>query len=263
VYFADILRRRVHRFDPATNGSRVYDVDRMVGAVALSEAGDLIMAVQGGFARLDPDTGRVSTLVDVDGTGGSLRMNDGKVDPAGRFWAGTMALDERAGAGALYRLDPDGSVHTMLRGVTISNGLDWSDDGRTMFYIDSPTYSVDAFDFDPAAGTILNRRPFATVPKSDGAPDGLTIDAEGHVWVAFWGGGAVRRYAPDGTCVAEIRLPPKYVTSCTFGGADRRDLYITTQGLDVPAADRAVQQAGALFVARPGPRGRPANRFKG
>jgi len=123
--------------------------------------------------------------------------------------------------------------------------------------------AIDAFDFDPVTGTIANRRTVVTIPKRDGAPDGLTLDAEGHIWVALWGGGAVHRYTPDGTRVAEIRLPTKYVTSCAFGGPDLRDVYITTQGLDVPAADRAAQHAGGLFVARPGPRGRPPNRFTG
>ena len=263
LYFVDILQSRVHCFDPVTNASRAYDVGRMVGAVALTESHGLIMAMQGGFARLDLATGRVSRVVGVAAAGGDLRMNDGKADPSGRFWAGTMALDTRPGAGALYRLDPDGSVRTMLSNVTISNGLDWTDDGRTMYYVDSPTFAIDAFDFNPAAGTIVNRRTVVTIPKRDGAPDGLTLDAEGHIWVALWGGGAVHRYAPDGTRIAEIRLPAKYVTSCAFGGPDLRDLYITTQGLDVPAVDRAAQHAGGLFVARPGPRGRPANRFTG
>jgi sugar lactone lactonase YvrE len=191
-------------------------------------------------------------------------MNDGKCDAAGRFWAGTMALDERGGAGALYRLDPDGHVETMIDGVTISNGLDWSDDGRLMYFIDTPTQSVDVFDFDLASGRIANRRSFARIDPVDGAPDGLTLDAEGFVWVALWGGSRVRRYAPDGALDSIVRVPATYVTSCAFGGADLGDLYITTARIKLSEADRASQPlAGGLFRARPGVRGRPPHRFSG
>ena len=126
-------------------------------------------------------------------------MNDGNCDPAGRFWAGTMALDERRSAGALYRLDPDLTVHTMLTDVTISNGIDWSLDGRRMYYVDSPTRRIDVFDFDPGTGAIANRRTFVQVPAEAGIPDGMTVDADGFVWLALWGGAALHRYAPDGT----------------------------------------------------------------
>lgn len=264
LYFVDILRGRVHRYEPGTNASRVYHVGRMVGAVAPAENGDLMLAVQGGFARLDVTTGRTTIVAEVGANQPDLRMNDGKCDPAGRFWAGTMALDERRGAGALYRLDPDGRVHTMLRDVTISNGLDWSDDGRVMYFVDSPTQSVDVFDVDLAAGTIENRRALARIPSDEGMPDGLALDADGYVWVSLWGGGAVHRYAPDGTREAVIRVPTGYPTSCTFGGSDFGDLYITTANVKLSPQERAKQpQAGGLFRARPGPKGRAAHRFKG
>ena len=263
LYFVDILRGRLHRYDPRTRASRVHDVGRKVGAAALSESGDLILAAQGGFVRLDETTGRTTPIADVDANRPDVRMNDGKCDPAGRFWAGTMALDERRLAGALYRLDPSGQVHTMLRGVTISNGLDWSDEGL-MYFIDSPTQSVDVFDFDLASGAIENRRPFVSIPATEGTPDGLTLDAEGHVWVALWGGGAVHRYAPDGTLEAVIGVPTRYPTSCTFGGPDLGDLYITTAHIKLSPRERIEQpQAGGLFHARPGPKGRAPNRFRG
>ena len=264
LYFVDILRGRVHRYDPASEATRTYEVDRMVGAVAPSESGDLMLAVHDGFARLDLSTGRVQLTAEVEADRPDQRMNDGKCDPAGRFWAGTMALDERGGAGALYRLDPDGRVHTMLRRVSISNGLDWSDDGRTMYFIDSPTQSVDLFDFDLATGAIANRRSLVRVGPVHGTPDGLTLDAEGCAWVTLWGGGEVRRYAPDGSLAAVVRVPTAYPTSCTFGGADLRDLYITTATIKLSDEERAGQPiAGGLFRARPGPAGRAPNRFKG
>jgi sugar lactone lactonase YvrE len=235
-----------------------------VGAVALTEAGDLVMAVCHGFARLDLDSGRVRTIVEVEADRQDQRMNDGKCDPAGRFWAGTMAFDYRRGAGALYRLDPDGRVHTMVREVTISNGLDWTDDGRRMYYIDTATKSIDVFDFDPANGAIVNRRPLVQVPDGQGFPDGMTLDADGGIWVALWGGSAVRRYTPDGALDREIRLPVTQPSSCAFGGRDLRDLYITTAATTLsPEARTRQPHAGGVFRCRPGVQGRPANRFRG
>lgn len=277
LYFVDILRGRVHRCDHASGppprrsdgagfgaAGRIYEIGISVGAVAPTESGDLIMAVRDGFARLDPAAGTVRTVVAVEADRPANRMNDGKCDAAGRFWAGTMALDEQAGAGALYRLDPDGRVHTMVTGVTISNGIDWSDDDRLMYYIDSGTGSVDVFDFDGSDGSIRNRRTVVRIDESDGVPDGMTLDDEGHLWVALWGGGAVHRYSPDGRLDAIVRVPAPHVTCCAFGGADLRDLFITTATIKLSEAERAAQpQAGGLFRARPGVKGRPPNRFKG
>ena len=263
LYFVDIHRGHLHRYDPRTETSRVYDVGRKVGAAVLGSGDDLILAVQGGFVRFTPATGETTPLADVEANRPDLRMNDGKCDPAGRFWAGSMALDEGRGAGALYRLDPDGRVHTMLRDVTISNGLDWTDAGR-MYYVDSPTHTVDVFDFDLASGAIENRRAFVRIPTDRGIPDGLTLDADAFVWVALWGGGAVHRYAPDGSLAAVIRVPATYVTSCTFGGTDLGDLYITTATIKLSPQERIDHpQAGGVFRVRPGPKGRPPNRFKG
>ncbi len=264
LFFVDILRGHVHRYDPGTNACRLYQVGASVGAVAPTEAGDLLLAVRDGFARLDVTSGSVRMVAYVEADKPDQRMNDGNCDAAGRFWAGTMALDERSGAGALYRLDPDGRVHMMLRDVTISNGLDWSRDGRTMYFIDSGRRSVDVFDFDLAAGSIGNRRTFVRIPPAQGVPDGLTLDADEHVWVSLWSGGAVHRYAPDGALDRVLRVPTMYPTSCTFGGPDLRDLYITTATIRLSERERADQPgAGGLFHARPGVQGRPPHRFKG
>jgi sugar lactone lactonase YvrE len=275
LYFVDIVRSHIHRFEPDSGVSRTYAVDMatlngpphtnvMVGAVAPTEAGDLVLAVRDGFARLDLDTGHARMIAEVEAGCPDQRMNDGKCDPAGRFWAGTMALDERPCAGALYRLDPDGRVHTMQRDITISNGLGWSDDGRLMYFIDTPTQSLDVFDFDVASGAIANRRTLARVPAGQGSPDGLTLDAEGYVWVSLWAGSAVHRYAPDGTLDRVMPLPVTHPTSCTFGGRDLRDLYITTAAIALTPDARARQPlAGSLLRCRPGVQGRPAHRFRG
>jgi sugar lactone lactonase YvrE len=175
-----------------------------------------------------------------------------------------MAFDKRPGAGALYRLDLDGRVHTMLRDITISNGLDWSDDGRLMYYIDTPTRSIDVLEFDVATGAIANRRSLVRVPRGEGWPDGLTLDADGYIWVALWSGGAVRRYAPDGRLDRVLPVPATHPTSCAFGGPDLGDLYVTTAATALTPEERLRQPlAGGLFRCRPGVQGRPAHRFKG
>jgi sugar lactone lactonase YvrE len=272
LLWVDIMRGRVHAFTPATGQCRNFAVGRPVGALACTAAldgvgggasdGSLVLAVAGGFARLDLDAGRFEMLATVDADPTQIRMNDGACDAAGRFWAGTMALDERPGAGALYRLDPDGSVHTMLTGVTISNGLDWSPDGRRMYYVDSPTRRIDAFDFDAATGAIANRRTLADVPAEAGVPDGLTVDAAGFLWVALWGGAALRRYAPDGTLERVVPLPVTHPTSCAFGGAALDELYVTSARGKLTLAERVGQpQAGGVLRLRPGVVGRPAHLF--
>jgi sugar lactone lactonase YvrE len=282
LYFVDILRGHVQRFDPGTREVRLFRADQPVGAVALTGTDDLLLAVRDGFARLDPASGRVSMIAVVEGdrpagaglrpgacdpgreraAAGDLRMNDGACDRAGRFWAGTMALDERPGAGALYRLDRDGGVEMMLRPVSISNGIDWTGDDRRMYFIDSPTQSVDLFDFDATTGAIANRRTFVRIPPDAGVPDGLTVDADEGVWVALWRGSAVHRYTPDGALDRVVRLPVTHPTSCAFGGDGLRDLYITTASIALDAGERARQpHAGGLFRCRPGPAGREPYRF--
>jgi sugar lactone lactonase YvrE len=266
LYFVDILRGHVRRFDPATTAVRTFRVEQPVGAIALTHRDDLLLAVRDGFARLELANGRVSTIAAAapEDDPGDLRMNDGACDRAGRFWAGTMALDERPGAGALYRLSPNGRVDMMLRPVSISNGIDWTLDDRRMYYIDSSAQSVDVFDFDAATGAIANRRPFVRIPPDVGVPDGLTVDADDGVWVALWRGSAVHRYTPDGTLDRVVRLPVTHPTSCAFGGDGLRDLYITSASIALDAAERARQpHAGGVFRCRPGPAGREPFRFGG
>ena len=272
LLWVDIMRGRVHAFTPSTGACRNVAVGRPVGALACTAAtdrlvgcgrdGSLVLAVAGGFARLDLDSETFEVQAAVEADRPQNRMNDGACDGAGRFWAGTMALDEGPGAGALYRLDPDLTVHTMLTGVTISNGLDWSLDGRRMYYVDSPTRRIDVFDFDVATGSIADRRTFASVPADAGVPDGLTVDAAGFVWLALWGGAALRRYDPDGTLERVVPLPVTHPTSCAFGGAGLDELYVTSARRPLTAEEKARQpQAGGVFRLRPGVAGRPANLF--
>lgn len=264
LIWVDIMRGRVHRFDPATGRDEMREVGEPVGAAVPAADGSLMLATMSGFARLDFDAGGVAPIAQVEADRPDTRMNDGACDPAGRFWAGTMAFEHRTrrGAGALYRLDPDGRATAMLRDVTLSNGIDWSPDGRLMYYVDSGTQRVDAFDFDVARGTLSNRRPLVRIAAETGVPDGLTVDAEGFLWLAVWGGAAVHRYSPHGVLDRVVRMPVTQPTKCWFGGQDLADLFITSAWIDLSAEEQAAQPlAGGLFRVRPGVRGKPATLF--
>ena len=259
--WVDITAGLVHLFDPATGADRALEVGQPVGAAVPTDDGRLALAVRDGFALLDLDRAEVELIVEVERDLTGNRMNDGKADPAGRFWAGTMALDMRAGACALYRLDAERNVELMVHGVSISNGLGWSPDGRLMYYIDSPQGRVDVFDFDATSGSIANRRPFAQVKGGD--PDGLAVDAVGGLWVAIWGGGKVLHFLPDATLSDEIQLPASRVTSCCFGGPELKDLYITSAWQGMTEDQRAREPlAGGIFRSRPGVQGQPTREYR-
>jgi sugar lactone lactonase YvrE len=263
LIWVDIMGNAVHRFNPATGQDRAMDVGQPVGAaVARKDGKGLLLALRDGFGMLEEDSGQVELVAPVEADLSTNRMNDGKCDPLGRFWAGTMAFREDRGAGSLYRLDPDFTVHRMVTDVSVSNGLDWTSDGRQMYYIDSPTRGVDKFDFDMRSGSLGERRRLISVGPGEGVPDGMTLDAEGALWVAVHSSGSVRRYLPDGTLDRIVRVPPSMVTSCAFGGPDFSDLYITTMRYGMSEEARLGQPlAGALFRCRPGACGRAANRF--
>jgi sugar lactone lactonase YvrE len=264
VWWVDILGESFHRTDPVTGQDDVIPVGQMVGALGLRDRGGLVAASRDGFVGIDAASGRIERLADVEADRPSSRMNDGKVDPRGRFWAGTTDIDHRAGLGTLYRLDADLTVSPMLPEVTISNGLDWTADGATMYFIDTPTRRVDRFSFDPSTGSIADRTMAVSIRPRAGDPDGMTLDAEDHLWVALWDGWAVERYAPDGSLELRVEVPAAQATSCTFGGSDLDLLFITTAQKDFPAGGKPDQpHAGGLFVCRPGVRGRPAHRFAG
>lgn len=264
LVWVDILGERVHRFDPSTGEDTSLDVGRPVGAAGLRRAGGLVLAVEDGFAILDTASEEVELVVPVCADDPGIRFNDGACDPGGRFFAGTMAYDFTEGAASLYRLDPDHRVSEVVRNVTISNGLGWSPDHRTVYYIDSSTQRIDAFDYDRDSGEITGRRAVVEVPSGAGLPDGLTVDAEGCIWTAFWDGWAVRRYTPDGFLDRELRLPVSRVTSCAFGGDDLATLYITSARDGLDESQLAEQPlAGAVFAYDPGVPGLPEHRFDG
>jgi len=267
LHWIDIEGRRVFTYDPATGENRAYDVGQKVGTVVPRARGGLMLALHEGFATLDLDSGRVAPLPrppEHDPT--IVRFNDGKCDPAGRFWAGTMALVKGPKPlGRLHRLDADGSMHVMLRDVGTSNGIGWSLDRHTLYFIDTPLRRVDAFNYAAATGAITSRRAVITVPPDLGRPDGSTIDAEDMIWVAMFEGWGVTRWNPrTGELLQTIRLPVARVTSCAFGAPDLDTLYITSARAGLTDEQRAAQPlAGCLFKVKPGMRGMPAFAYQG
>lgn len=266
LYWVDIAGCAVHIFDPATGHDRALDIGQPVGTIVPRRSGGALVALRDGFAALDLETGALTMIADPEADQPLNRFNDGKCDPAGRFWAGTMRqAEDRAGKGSLYRLDPDLSVHRMWSNVTVSNGIAWSLDARTMYYIDTPTKTVVAFEYHVETGAIADPRPVISTPDGPGFPDGMTIDAEGMLWVAYWDGWRVVRWDPaTGQALATIELPVARVTAPWFGGPNLDELYITSARTGL--SDEALAQqphAGSLFVARPGVHGLPAFEFAG
>jgi sugar lactone lactonase YvrE len=264
LLFVDLTAGVVFRYDQSGVKLGSFSVGQEVGAVVPRRGGGLVLAVHDGIAAAS-DTGadfELTAPVERDIRGN--RMNDAKCDPAGRLFAGTTAFDFSPHSAALYRVAPDWSVEPVVRDVTQSNGIAWSPDSRRMYFIDSATGGVDVFDFDVGTGSVSNRRRLVTITPGHGVPDGMTADNRGNLWVACFGGAAVRCFSPAGVQTGEVRFPVTQVTSCAFGGPDLADLYVTSAAYQL-SADQLKSQphAGATFVCRPGAVGLPASSFAG
>lgn len=257
VRWVDMLAGDLLMMEPDGGEVERVHVGEVAACVVPRAQGGLAVATERGFTLLAAD-GSSEVLPDV-WTDQAVRMNDGACDPSGRFLCGSMGYGAPAGKGSLFRLDPDRTVHRLLDDVTISNGLGWTPDGTTLYYVDSPTRRVDAFTYDVEQGTMTDRRTAIDLRDLTGVPDGLTVDDEGGVWVALWGGGAVHRYL-DGALDVVVELPVAQVSSCAFGGPSLDRLFITTsaEGLEEPEA-----AAGALFAVDPGVTGQPTATYGG
>jgi sugar lactone lactonase YvrE len=246
--WVDVMRGRLYVCSEGGEILREHDVDRAVGAAMPAGDGGLLLADAHGFSTLAGD-GAVELLVPVLTDEPNLQFNDGKCDPAGRAFAGSMALDETPESGTLYRLDPGPSATPVLGELTVSNGLGWSPDRTTMWFADSAKPRITGFAYDVDAGELGPVRTFIAVDDTPGVPDGLCVDDDGCVWLALWDGESVRRYTPDGRLDTVVRVGAKEVTSCTFGGADLSTLFITTA-------------KGGLHVVQPGTTGPAATPWR-
>ncbi len=268
LLWVDITGRQMHRGTLAANGAlervETLSLDRHIGAVAPAAASGYVLAAGPGFLFVD-DSGTIHELAQPEAGRSDVRMNDGACDPQGRFWAGTMAYDESPGAGSLYRLELDGSCTTVLTGLTISNGIGWSPEATTMYLNDSGTGCLDAFRYDDFSGAISERRTLVQIDTPGVVPDGLTVDEQGGIWVALWGGAAVNRYGPDGTLLATVPIPAERPTSCAFGGPELATLFVTSAraDLDETALDRQPDAGRVFSIEGLGVRGLPCQLYRG
>ncbi len=264
LYWINITGKILNIYTPRTGNNKEMFTGQMIGTVVPAESGMVLVALQNGIYELDPVTGTKRLIVDPEEDIPTNRFNDGKCDPVGRFWAGTLSLNNEKGVAALYRLDTDSTIHKMIENVSISNGIVWSHDFKKMYYIDTPTQKIMAYDYDNSTGEISNPKVAVDVPAEIGSPDGMTIDADGNLWVALWGGSAVGCWNPEtGELLQKIEVPAKNVTSCAFGDDDLGTLYITTARQATTDEELAkFPNAGSVFKTVPGVKGVNAYFFK-
>jgi sugar lactone lactonase YvrE len=263
LYWVNITAGTLNCLDPTTGVNTARSAGQMLGAAVPCSNGHWLLALHHGLAFYDPASDELHPIADPESHLPRNRFNDGKCDPAGRFWAGTMNMDGRENSAALYRLDSDISVHKVLPEISISNGMAWSHDGGTFYYIDTPTRTIQAFDYEPATAAITRRRRLVAIPQSQGYPDGMTIDQRGNLWVGLWGGHAVICCdGRSGEVLERINTPVSQPSSCTFGGTNYQTLYITSAWRGLGSEQRKKESlAGAIFSVKPGVSGRPAVPF--
>jgi sugar lactone lactonase YvrE len=264
LLFVDLTGGAVFRYDGSGVRLGSFSVGQEVGAAVPRRGGGLVLAVRDGIAVAADDGAGFALTAPVEREIAGNRMNDAKCDPAGRLFAGTTAFDFSPHSAALYRVEPDWSFERVVRGATQSNGIAWSPSGGQMYFIDSATQGIDVFDYDIGTGSIGNRRRLVTIERAHGIPDGMTADNQGNIWVACFGGAAVRCFSPAGEQVGEVFFPVSQVTSCTFGGPGLADLYVTSAAYRLTRDQlKREPHAGATFVCRPGAMGLPASSFAG
>ncbi|PUU91714.1 SMP-30/gluconolactonase/LRE family protein [Halanaerobium sp. ST460_2HS_T2] len=265
LYWIDILKKTINIYDPAAAKNKIIQLDKMIGAlIPTTEPGELLTALEDGLYIIDLETLEKQFLVNPESNTEETRFNDGKCDPDGRFWVGTMDLEEDKPIGSLYCLNQNLTLEEKAKDIKISNGLAWSLDNRTMYYIDSPTKKVVAFDYNLETGEISNKREIIKVAEGKGVPDGMTIDNQGKLWIAHFGGAQVSRWDPEtGEKIDRVDLPVSNVTSCSFGGRNLDELYITTASVGLSEQEKREQPlAGGIFKYQAGVKGLRADRFK-
>ena len=263
LYWVDIEGKLLHVFDPISQKDKAYDTDERIGTVVPVKSGGVLLALENGISHFDLESGQMKFIIDPEKDKPNNRFNDGKCDPLGNFWVGSMPLDEKDAVGYVYKISPDFSAQKMITEVTVSNGICWSQDCSTMYYIDSPTRKIVAYNFNKNDASISNPKVVVTVEDHLGFPDGMTIDANGMLWVALWGGAAVGCWNPiTGKLIESIPLPALNVTSCAFGGENLNRLFITSarQGTTPEQLER-YPNSGDVFVTEVNVSGVPACLF--
>lgn len=267
LYWVDIRGKSVERYEPASGHRRSVRFQTAVTALGLRAENGFVVATENGFAIWDGASVSLDVIANPKRDEAGVRFNDGGVGPGGEYWAGTMYEGPEVADtpdGRLYRLDAERRVTEMERGLTISNGIGWSPDRHTMYVTDTLPGIIYAYDYDAEAGEIENRRVLIQVPEGEGFPDGLTVDSQGCIWSARWGGSKVAKYSPSGELLDELSLPVPHPTSCAFGGEELNQLYITSAWMALDEAQRAhYPLAGDVFRADVGVRGLPAHTFRG
>jgi sugar lactone lactonase YvrE len=262
LQWVDVYNHRVHSFDPTTEDDQQFDAGDVVSAVALAGPDRLLLAVRDKLVFLELSTGELEPFAQVPLSDAESRLNDGKCDALGRLWIGS--LTDEPGSARLYRCGGDGSVQVMATGLTISNGLGWSPDGKTFYLTDSPERVIYAYDFDVTHGSLGPRRVLVDLTRDEAEPDGLAVDRQGRLWSALWNGWCVACFDPDGKEVARIHLPVQRPTSPAFGGEGLRDLYVTTASVGLSQKEiQAGVKAGDLFRITTTTAGLPEHRFAG
>lgn len=252
ILWIDILKGEIHEYNLEENIHTTLCVHELIGSVAICRHTNLVAAVKSGFVLIDRTTAKIKNIVNPEPVGSDNRFNEGKCDPVGRFLAGTMSLSKKPNQGSLYALERDHSVIRRISSLSVPNGMAWSIDYQTFYHIDTPTYKVVAYKYDCGTGAINNGRTVIEVPTDDGLPDGLTIDTEGMLWIAHWGGWQITRWDPaTGQKLSQFSLPVAHVTSCTFGGDNLQDIYITSASANLTEEESKQQPlAGCLFVIK-------------
>ena len=264
LYWIDIDGKLVHIYNPETKTNRSFPTPSRVGTVVPQTDSTAVIALEDGIYIINTENGNIKVLSDVEKEMTYNRFNDGKCDPNGNLWVGSMHLEQMIPMGSVYKISATGETIKMIDSVTISNGIVWTKDATTMYYIDTPTQNIQAFDFDVTTSTLSNERTAVYISEAIGFPDGMAIDEEDMLWVGLWNGNAVGRFNPKtGELISKIEVPAHNVTSCAFGGKNLDKLYITTASVDMTEDEKTKYPlAGSLFVADPGVKGVPGQFFR-
>ena len=263
LYWVDIIEGKIHSYDPGANAFKSYSAGKLVSCILPRQKGGFLIAREHAVYSWDPHK-VPERMFSIDSEPSNNRFNDGKCDPAGRLWIGSMDMEEKSATGSLYMIGENLKIDRKVRGLTVSNGLAWSPDNTMMYHVDSPTRRVFRYRYDPGSGRISDREVFVEIPAGEGFPDGLTTDTEGNVYVAQWGGFCVSVWNSGGERISRISIPACNVSSCAFGGSDMKDLYVTTAAYGLSREQLKKEKfSGAIFRERSDIRGTEPDAFAG